>query len=57
MVLNLEYPNLVLHGTWDVKSCPIDVNVLACKWAFTLKYYPYDIVARQKVGFVAIQFT
>ena len=51
--MDLEYRALVHHGRWDLVPRPIDANIVTCKWVFTLKYHPYDIVSHHKAQLVA----
>ena len=55
--MDLEYRTLVHRGTWDIVPRPTDVDVVTCKWIFTLKYHLDDIVARHKARLVARGFT
>ena len=55
--MDLEYRTLVHRGTWDIVPRPTDVNVVTCKWVFTLKYHLDGIVARHKARLVVRGFT
>ena len=55
--MDLEYCALVHRGTWDLVPRPTDVNIVTCKWVFTLKYYPDGTLARHKARLVARGFT
>ena len=55
--MDLKYHALVQRGTWDLVSRPTNANIMTCKWAFTLKYYPDGTVAHHKAQLVGRGFT
>ena len=52
-----EMEALVSRGTWTLVPRPADVDIVTCKWVFTIKYHPDGTIARHKARLVARGFT
>ena len=56
-VMDHEVEVLVSRGTWTLVPRPADVNIVTCKWVFTIKYHLDGTIARHKARPVAHGFT
>ena len=55
--MDYEVEALVSRGTWTLVPRPADVNIVTCKWVFTVKYYLDGTISRHKARLVARGFT
>ena len=55
--MDLEHRALLHRDIWDLVSCPIDANIVTCKWVFTLKHHLDGTVACHKCRLIANGFT
>ena len=51
-----EMQALVFRGTWDLIFRPVGINVVICRWVFTVKYKPDGMVDRYNARLVAHGF-
>ena len=52
-----EVEALVSRGTWTLVPCLVDVNIVTCKWVFTIKSHPDGTIACRKARLVTRGFT
>ena len=55
--MNVEYAAFIQQETWKLMPCPSDVNVVSCKWVYSLKYNLDGPIARYKARLVARGFS
>ena len=55
--MDAEYAAFLQRETWTLVPRPLDVNVVSCKWVYSLKYNPDGSIARHKARLVARGFS
>ena len=55
--MNAEYAAFLQRETCQLIPRPSDVNVVSCKWVYSLKYNPDGSIARYKARLVAREFS
>lgn len=48
-----EYQSMISFAAWDLVSRPRGVNIVPCRWLFTIKHLPSGIIDRFKARLVA----
>ena len=55
--MDTEYAAFLQRETWTLVLRPSDVNVISCKWVYSLKYNPDGSIACHKARLVALGFS
>ena len=55
--MDAEYAAFLQQETWTLVPRPLDVNVVSCKWVYSVKYNPDGSIARHKARLVARGFS
>ena len=55
--MDQEYAALMERQTWKLVPRPRDMNIVTCRWIFTVKYNPDGTINRYKARLVARGFT
>ncbi|KAL0358150.1 UNVERIFIED_CONTAM: Retrovirus-related Pol polyprotein from transposon RE2 [Sesamum calycinum] len=57
MAMDDEMSALISRGTWELVEVPLNTDVVACRWVFTLKFRADGTLERYKARLVAKGFT
>ena len=55
--MDVEYAAFLQRETWQLVPRPSNINVVSCKWVYSLKYNPDGSIARYKARLVARGFS